>query len=80
MVEKQDADRMALIEINANLVQKVQRCVAVNRKLNAENEELLIRLLEAERRIERLTGRYQRFADYVRRLKDWLTRRSGKRR
>ena len=75
-----DEDRMALIEINANLVQKVQRFVSINRRLNAENEQLLNRLLEAERQIERLTGRYQGFADYVTRLKDWIARRSGKRR
>ena len=75
MAEKLDEDRMALIEINANLIQKVQRFVSVNRRLNAENEQLLVRLLEAERQIERLTGRYQRFADYVRRLKDRISRR-----
>lgn len=80
MAKEWDEDRMALIEVNANLVQKVQRFVSVNRKLNAENEQLLVRLLEAEREIERLTGRYQRFADYVNRLKDWLTRRIGKER
>jgi len=79
MAKELDEDRMDLIEVNANLVQKVQRFVSVNRRLNAENEQLLIRLLEAEREIERLTGRYQRFADYVMRLKDWIARRSGKR-
>ena len=60
-------------EINRRLQEAIRRLEAENRELLGDNRHLSMRLSQCNGQLKILSARYLRLANYVKRLRVWLT-------